>query len=177
MTIFPIAITQIDWTNYVIQVSNLIIRSPTRSLDSANIPVGTAESFLASLAEFEKKDTNPIEFLKNNSIIFKHFNISYLCETNEQEFLNIIPMTPHGLIFTINDNLSWDNDYRFIVTGSIYTWREIIILYMKERFNPLLREFLYKIYLGLEKKEFKIMFSDYRSVKLIDGSYILERKA
>ncbi len=167
MLVVPIATTHIDWHNYVKIVAQSLGRSPTRSLDSANLPVGGAESFLVSLGEFTKENIDPYDFLDNSQNCFSHYYITFFAEITNKEYTKLIPVF-NGLVLSIS-NSNFEN-VKMIITGSIYSWRSTILQYMTQHDNIVIREFLNEIYNHLIR-EFKIMFSGYR----LKESFILEK--
>lgn len=169
--IVPIATTTVDWNRFVTSVNTAIGRSPTRELDATGIPVGSLSSFIPALAEFQEKETSPVDALKNNSRLQKHMMFSFFI-ASDRETLHQLLIAGQDFQVIMGDPGRQREHY--VLTGSLDTWRNAIIMGCQDDFPIEGREFFNKMWEFFAKVGFQDIFGKYRRKDLQDKTFKLE---
>lgn len=165
--IIPISGTTVDWNGFVTQTKRILGRSPTRSLDSANVPVGNVFSYLAALAEFQHKGTNPFDGVRNANRLLKAVSMTFLCDARpgirelvrqETDLFVIVPDDAIGI---------------FILSGTLFDLRDAIVECSNEKKAFELRTFMNSLWLVLGKAGLQDIFKPFSRQQNTDGTYSL----
>lgn len=117
--IVPICGTSVNWPEYVKAVERMIGRSPTRSLDTNRVAVGSPSSFLSSLGEFKQAGTNPHQFLEIDSLEADHLHFGFLCQLDNDTFIEFVLSNPRLTITLCREA----KKRTFIVSGTLANWK------------------------------------------------------
>jgi hypothetical protein len=118
--IVPICGTSINWPEYVKAAERMLGRSPTRSLDSSGVAVGSPASFLASIGEFKNAGTNPHQFIENYTPEENHLHFGFLCQLDNDTFIELILAVSSRLMITQCRDAK---KRTFIISGLLSDWR------------------------------------------------------
>lgn len=79
ITVIPVCIPQIDWTNLILRAADALGRSPTRNIDLARENVGTLRSYLALCDSIGNPDSSFENSIKKpRSSILSHLQFGFL---------------------------------------------------------------------------------------------------
>lgn len=163
--IVPIVLPVIDWHKFVVETNAAILRSPTRTLDSHGMPVGSLQSFVASIGGFISEKNDPHNFVQSCSHALKHLHFTFLCYTVPNLSNDIAINTE--LVSTLAD------DRTFLLSGTLLEFKQSIIscLIIESTFD--LRLFFNCLYTFFNSIELGMIFQRYRVEMLPDGTFIL----
>lgn len=172
MKVIPIACTQIDWKTFVREAHASLGRSPTASLDGANVAPGDLNTIPAMLGEFNRPRTNPIGYLRTreSDVALRHIFVSYLVETDKDGMLDllklgrlsILPAESHPAIQVA------------VLSGSLDEWREVIIQGSHpQAYSTSVRQLLNEISRHLASAGLADFFVGMKQEKLRDGTFAL----
>jgi hypothetical protein len=167
MEVHLVAMTAIDWEKYVKRVEALTGKSPTRKLDELNIPVGNHESYVLSLTSFFQ-NPNPLSCLQRQPKLYRHVNMTFVCQISSDVFQKLV----------VANNMTFIEcgDDTYVITVNVASLSETIISCMTTHYSFEMREFLTSIIYILDRLQFTLLFSNYKRIRISDGSMILERR-
>lgn len=162
MKIIPIIWPEINWFDFVNE-SNLVLgRSPTRTLDNNNIPVGDLPSFVMAVGGFIYENFDPYHYF--NDFLLEHLSFSFLCITD-----TILRLTERNIIF------SYANSSVFLMTGNLFAFKCAILEQCQEYTDREIRFFYNYLYLLFCSKGLSKIWNDYKVRKLEDGTLELRK--
>lgn len=169
MKITPLAVPIIDWASFVTDATASLGRSPTRSLDGADVAPGDFKSYLQALGELQTPKTSPLSYLRSEECrpALEHLWFSFLFDLEAPAPLHILT---YGRVSVLT---SVDNPRLFVGSGTMLQWRDLVIngsrvgeaRETRAAMNELLRIFAR---LGLAD-----LFRGYRHEQHRDGTTIL----
>lgn len=126
MKVVPVVLPNIQWHEFVIETQASLGRSPTRSLDEATVVVGDLKSFVASLAEFQNENSNPLPYLRSRESdrALDMMSVTFLVEARPQS-LYAISKFSHVNIFQATDEVGGEDVV--LMSGTLRQWRTLII--------------------------------------------------
>jgi hypothetical protein len=163
MDFIQIAKTNIDWNAYMLFCKQHTNNAPIKNLDTSKTRFNEDLAFIASLSELSEKTTSPINAIRGNDVYKQYISICYLffeCELYNYGSLRRLDLTTQ---FTL-------------VTGSIWEWKETIILNLTEESTRKQKEIYGKLLLDFETKGYSLIFDTHRKILCRDGLIILEEK-
>jgi hypothetical protein len=165
----PIAITKVDWKEYIKIFQDVLGKSPTRELDAANIPLTDAAAFLATLGG----EKIPVENLRKVGTSFNHFMVSMVTLIDSDFYLILTSQTYLRII-------PWQakKQYLCLISGTMKEWHDSIIRSLDIQLftdtNSELRFFMNLVLETFERLGFKEVWSKYQKVYHIDNSFSLK---
>lgn len=151
-----------NWEIFISSANKYLNRSPTRSLDSQGLGVGTLDSYLMVLSEFWTKDSNPRVI---NNFTLNHIMLSYLIIFDEWLYYDLLEKTQGYLKFIKCQDFNPRGQISIIATGNLYDWKQCIV-------NICIPEFCTKMWWDFNKRGFASLFQDY---KIDDNQQIVKR--
>lgn len=157
---------EIDWYKFVDASKSL---SPTRALDSINVPVGSLVSYLMCLGQLDHPHVSPIEFLKSDLVrsSLEHLHFSFYFETTDSVVLEILKIAPIKVISSGESG---------IMTGSLLNFRDVILIGMRKTERLSVRNFISQLYIEFIQMGFRDLFADYEPKRSNDTGIYLEPK-
>jgi hypothetical protein len=160
--IYPLAITQVEWSIFIDTCQRVLGISPTRGIDACHLDLKDPASYLACL----NMENKPLDALRARGSWFQHFSITFVMVLDVEGVLQLAN-TPlhfywkHGkrreLLTVVSGNM--DEWYRAIVDGTgTYELRLIMNLVLAR----------------LEQAGFREIFSSFQKQTLTDGTFILK---
>jgi hypothetical protein len=164
--IVPIVWPNIDWHNFVVITNDLLGRSPTRSLDAANVPVGDLFSFLGAVEEFQHANSNPRDTVQDG-LCLRHASISVVCEYEKSVGLDLIRIG--------NLEVIWpqERDDVFLVSGTLEQFQKSIVRCSHKQYSFALRMFVDCLIILFEQKGLGRIFNKWKRQSHNDGTFSL----
>ena len=105
-----------------------------------------------------------------NLSILKSVQVSFIFHISTQCALDMLHFS--GLNFV--SAKAQDSMYLSIVSGTLYDWREAVILGSQESQSEEVRNTFNQCYIILINSGFKFVWKDYKRIKLKDGTLLLK---
>lgn len=128
MKVVPVVVPSVLWNEFVSETQASLGRSPTRSLDEATVVVGDLKSFVASLAEFQEENSNPIPYLRSRESdrAMDMLSVTFLVECHPRSLFSISKFG-HVNIFEGGRTDSIDAEDVVLMSGTFRQWRTLIV--------------------------------------------------
>lgn len=164
--IYPMAITQPEWSIFIDTCQKVLGISPTRGIDACHLDPKDPASYLACL-DMENK---PLAALRKRGAWFVHFHITF-----------IMVLDTHGLVQLMNTSLHFSSkegkrcdELLVIVSGNMDEWYQSILNASDNASDYALRWIMNRVLARLEQAGFREIFSDLKKYQLPDGTFILK---
>jgi hypothetical protein len=164
MEIFPLGVTQIEWSILIRLCQDVLGYSPTRGIDSCHLTLQDAAAPLALL----DCNNKPLEALRNPGGHFHHMHVSFIGRLDDAEVAELAGQTDIKL-HTKEGRREW----LVIMTASMNTWREEILRHSVRQSSPSLRAIMNHVLKLFEQAGFREIFSNYSKQHLTDETFIL----
>lgn len=168
-----VAATQVGWERWVIQVNEALGRSPTHELDNCGMPVGSPGTYLASLAEFNRRGSNPVTACKDADRVLSHLGFSFLVACDRDMALAILKQSVGLFILDAEPSRGREN---FLISGNLRDWRSCVVECCKPDVPPEARAFYNAVWVALDRLGFRDIFATHIRKDLKDHTFILEQK-
>lgn len=170
MRVIPLVWPQVDYPSFISEVTALLGRSPTRSLDEAGLTCDDLKGFLQALGEFQNFGTAPIPYLRSRQCdrALELISVAFLIETTQTGLLDLLKL---GRVHVLSSEHTIS-----IISGSFRIWRDLLIEGCTIRSSFDLRELLTEIMKHFVHGRFSELFGDYDILALRDRTLTLVRK-
>ncbi len=164
--VIPIAIPNIAWEKYLLDVLALSGHSPIFTIDRSTVPLADFAKYIVSLDEFQNgPTTTALEILRNESNPLNHLFFSFLIVCSKSTLFRIMETTDLNILSS-KKKIS-------IVSGTLRQWRDALVTYQNTKetrliFNKCLHFFAQ---LGLGN-----IWDSYRKQTMDDETFLLEMK-
>jgi len=165
--IYPLAITQVEWSVFIDVCQRHLGISPSRGIDGCHLDIKDPAAYLGSL----DMENNPLEALRDLfNPAHHHFSIS---------FIAVLDLEVCGQLLNTGLKVLWKNGnrkqiYVCILSGSMDQWYLAIINGCRERATYELRWVMNRVLAHLERAGFREIFSRYSKHTQPDGTFILK---
>ncbi len=144
----------IIWDNWLCSIKEATDSSPTTLLDKQNRFNGDYYSFIASLGFFSE-NKGPEETIKTSPSILKHLQFSFLIICEQDFFSKIYRESTLSVCEHIDTKV-------MVVSGTLFDWRDAIILFTNEKQHFELRYIFDMIYLLFDSLELSCIIQNRR---------------
>jgi len=165
MRIDLIGFTHLDWPKYISFCKDTTGDTPTRTLDQTKMVFNEQLSFALSLNELAGRKYEPIKTIRDGNLNLDASSVILIAERIDFEWYGSIKK------FDLLNQIS-------LLVGTIREWKDTVVSNMglTSDYEKNRREF-FRIVLGIfEAYEFKLLWENYRRVKLEDGTWCLKEK-
>lgn len=170
--IFPLTITQVDWTTYIKVCQEILGLSPARNLDEAHMDLKDPSSFLASLV----MSSNPKDNLRQVDKTFDHMSMSFITSGNVltiSSLMSTLDLKCHILGSTTINNIEQTLIYLIILTGTMKQWFDSILLGCSSSTSYDIRLRMNHCYIYFMRSGFKEVWAKFTKKELKDGTFTL----
>ncbi len=164
--VIPIAIPNIAWDRYLLDVLALSGHSPTFTIDHSTVPLSDIAKYIVSIDEFQNGPTAAaLDILRNESNPLNHLFFSFLLICSKSTLFRIMETTDLNILSS-RKKIS-------IVSGTLKQWRDALVTHQNTKetrliFNKCLN-FFAKMGLGN-------IWDSYRKRTMGDNTFLLEYK-
>lgn len=163
--IYPLAITQVEWSIFIDVCQRVLGVSPIRGIDASHLRIKDPASFIAAF-DMENK---PLEALRDPyNVGHQHFSISFIMildAEGAQALLNT------GLNLFVKNGIK--RQQLVITTGSMDNWYRAVINGCREQSSYELRWIMNNVIGCFEQAGFREVFSHLKKHKLRDETFVL----
>lgn len=171
----PLILSNVDWTNFIKNVAELVGYSPTRGLDASGLKLGYYTRFIVALGEFQSgKEEKPLDVLHNSDYILRHLSFSFLISGSSSLVFRVMELTDLDVLTAKGK----DKGRVAVVSGTLKQWKEAIIVCLDQKLvkNFELRWVFNQILDYLYQAGLRNIFDNYRKKGLEDQTFLLEFK-
>jgi hypothetical protein len=178
MKILPLGCTQTNWIDFIALTTEVVGRSPMRSLDAANVKPGDPFSFIAALGELSSEGISPREAVWYAGAFLEHVSVSFIihCSNRELYHINNLPLLKMSLIegkFVTRGEDQWI----MLLSGTLFDWKCVVPAMLVDATDALKRELFNAVFIWFKKMNLRELFSDFTEVQCSrEGGFNLERK-
>lgn len=167
--VYPIAMTQVDWPSFIKICQEYFGSSPTRGIDTCNIPVKSPSAFLACLS----LDNDPINQLRHGWRMggsFEHVSFAFIFVLTK----SLIPILAVNTELNMSTYDVKDSDEVItLLSGSMKTWRDEIIKWCSDVSNKHIRKFMNICYVHFKGSGLGEVWCGFDQV-ILDDTFILK---
>lgn len=168
-----IAGTAVDWHRFVTTVNNAIGRSPTRELDTFDLPVGNPLSYAAALAEFMNPKSNPITAIREAERVYAHLTFTFFVSVDAPTSLAFLKQGIGLSVLAAEPAKGREN---YIVSANFRDWRIAIVEGCSPSVQIEARIFYNAIWSAFDRLGFREAFTKFIRHELRDATFSLEMK-
>lgn len=169
--VIPISISQVAWQQYLSTSKELLGRSISNSIDGYVGELSDIAKYIITLAEFKlNKTLDPKAVLRGQGSWFEHFFLSFMILSSNSVILFIAETTS---LDTISSS-STGKQRLAIISGSLKSWREAIIICCSQNATVRIRKIFNEIYFCLKKLGLSDLWYDYLPTTLSDNTFYLK---
>lgn len=168
--IFPLTITQVDWSTYIKVCQDILGFSPTRKLDEAHIDLKDPSAFLSSL----NMNTNPKDNLRHVDRTFEHISMSFITSGKAKVVTGLMMFLDLKFHTMANIDVIEDSiNYLIIMTGTMKQWFDSILTGCSLLAPYDVRIRMNQCYMYFKRSGFKEIWSKAKQENLKDETFIL----
>jgi hypothetical protein len=164
--IYPLAITQGNWSVFIDTCQRILGHSPTRGIDLCHLEVGDPAAFLGSLT----MENTPLETLREGGGVFAHFMSSFLLVADS---LAVCELARTCLRMWWQKGRRRD-EHIIVVSGTMAEWKDAILQGCRTDAEIELRWIMNHVVMQFEQTGLREVFNGYRKKQLLDETFILE---
>lgn len=158
--ITPVALTVVNWDDYLKTCRTLLNRSVTDTLDRQHRPIRTLPGFLSTLADGASLGSS------NDSFLSRHISASFIVDVSD----TYIPENCQLACTTLQGRRG-----AMILSGNLLQWKEAIVNFCQERTPELIRNVFNEIQVAFENAGLASLWSEYNKTQR--SNYFLLTKA
>ena len=162
--IYPLAITQVEWSVFVDVCKRILGISPTRGLDACGLDIKDPAAYLGCL----NLDNDPLAAFRCRDPAFRHFNISFIAVLDEESLLLL-----NSTDLTVTSKKG-RRDFVVILSANMDTWYRTIRYACRPERDYAIRAVMCIILALLQSAGFRHIFSDLSKTPLQDGTFTLK---
>lgn len=157
MKTIALGYTQTNWHEFMQLAKSVLGRSPTASLDDANLRPGDPFSYIAALEESLKRGTTPRDAALYATYTLEHVHFSFATHVNDKEWaaLTNIPMLKVLDIIGEGSSRAFP-DHLLIFTGNLLEWK--IVQKTCINYSPYHIELFTQIFMLFKKMNLRELF-------------------
>ena len=163
MQVIPLALTSVNWSDFIKICQTAIDDSPTRGLDKINMPIDSPASYLACMDMQNDPDT----CLSNPNNVFNHFSVSFLT-VGDEWLINLLSNTSLKLL-----TRETKRSYLIIVTGTMMQWYDEMLI---DHLDIEMRQFLNACFNRFNEMGFKRIWGNCKKINYQDGTFRMVMK-
>jgi hypothetical protein len=166
----PLAITQVEWREYIKFVEKVLGFNPAKGLSSTVIKLESPAAYLATL-DFENR---PLEQLRNGVLLnntFDHLQVSFIAEFDSDTITELLQTLPR-LDYIIKKGRK---TFLVIISAKMSVWYQAVINGLQEHRSYEIRKIFQIILIWFDNLGFKDIWSTHQRRILDDGTFILQR--
>lgn len=177
MKVVPLSVTQINWMQFITTATEVVGRSPMRSIDAANVKPGDPFSFIAALRELDTPGISPRDAVRIPSVYLEHVSVGFLVHVSASEEWHIgsLPLI-RRVDIDGKDIPRQEPDKLILLSGTLFEWRTVVSVILTRTDDYIQRELFNKIYLWFKQFNLRELFDEFTEVDVPGGGFRLERK-
>jgi len=168
-----VAGTSVDWSRFVSLVDLTLGRSPTRELDNCGMAVGSPGTYLAALAEFNRRWSNPVTACRDAERALTHLSFSFLASCDRDTAMAVLKQSVGLFILDAEPSRGREN---FLISGNLRDWRACVVECCRPEATPEARAFYNAVWSALDRLGFRDVFGALARRDLKDHTFVLEAK-
>lgn len=162
--LYPLAVTQVEWSVFIETCKRILGNSPTRGLDASNIDIKDPAAYLGCLS----MENDPLADFRSRPPAFRHFNISFIAVLDEE---SLLLLNSTDLTITAKKGR---RDFVVILSANMDVWyRTILYGCQADRDYPI-RAIMCIVLAHLQRAGFRNIFTHLVKQPLQDGTFILK---
>ena len=167
-----IAGTAVDWQKFVTTSNNALLRSPTRELDKAFLPVGSIATYVAALLEIIRPGANPFTAIKDAERVLGHLTFTFFVTIDREDAMAMLKQSIGLIVTSAEPSQGREN---LIISGNLRDWKTAVIeACTGSEGTHGSRVFYNEIWKTFDKLGFRDVFSKYQRTDLRDQTFALE---
>ncbi len=168
-----IAGTAVHWQRFVTATNAALGRSPTRSLDEYELPVGNPSSYVAALAEFARPGSNPLTSVRDGDRLFNHLFFTFLVGVDAGTAMSVLKVSTGLIVTSAEPSRGREN---LIVSGTLKAWKDAIVESCVPGTDPDVRRFYNDVWAVFDRLGFRDVFARYQRREQKDNTFVLETR-
>lgn len=168
-----VAGTNVDWNRLVTGVNDALGRSPTKELDNCGMPVGSPGTYLAALAEFNRRGSNPVTACRDADRTLTHLSFTFLVNCDRDMAMAVLKQSVGLFVLDAEPSRGREN---FVITGNLRDWRSCVVECCRPEAPAEARAFYNAVWVQLDRLGFRDVFGSLARRDLKDHTFALEFK-
>lgn len=168
-----IAGTSTDWDRFVTTANTALGRSPTRELDNCGMPVGSQGTYLAALAEFNRRGSNPVTACREADRVLTHISFSFFVSCDHAMAMVVLKQSVGLFILDAEPSRGREN---FVISGNLRDWRTCVLECSTAGAPAEARAFYNAVWAALDTLGFRDIFAGFVRKDMKDHTFALEHR-